>query len=136
MAIRAKTEQATGTPEAAGEKKPQAAKFPIEKLSVNCRQLFGNNLHPLLEGIGVVGVVLFLLFWIYLLKKAFQYLRVTSDMRLMNLAMIVIAFFAIENIADATFTSNRGLYFMMFLGVIYVEMAQKTDEKKNNKMIL
>ena len=57
-------------------------------------------------------------------------------MRLMNLAMIVIAFFAIENIADATFTSNRGLYFMMFLGVIYVEMAKKTDEKKNNKMIL
>lgn len=41
MATRAKTEQATGTPEAAGENKQQAAKFPIEKLSVNCRQLFG-----------------------------------------------------------------------------------------------
>lgn len=54
-------------------------------------------------------------------------------MRLMNLAMIVIAFFAIENIADATFTSNRGLYFMMFLGVIYVEMAKKQQARIDSK---
>lgn len=41
MATRAKTKQETGTPEAVGEKKPQAAKFPIKKLAANCRQLFG-----------------------------------------------------------------------------------------------
>lgn len=41
MATRAKTEQVTGTSEAAGEKKQQAAKFPIEKLAANCRRLFG-----------------------------------------------------------------------------------------------
>lgn len=41
MATRAKTAQATGTPEEAGEKKAQATKFPIEKLAANCRQLFG-----------------------------------------------------------------------------------------------
>lgn len=41
MATRAKTEQATGTQDKAGEQKPQATKFPIEKLAANCRQLFG-----------------------------------------------------------------------------------------------
>lgn len=41
MATRAKTSQATGTPEGAGGKKTQATKFPIDKLAVNCRQLFG-----------------------------------------------------------------------------------------------
>ena len=43
MAVRAKTAKATGTPEAAGDKKPQATatKFPIEKLAANCRRLFG-----------------------------------------------------------------------------------------------
>lgn len=41
MATRAKTSQATGTPEEAGEKKAQATKFPIEKLAANCRRLFG-----------------------------------------------------------------------------------------------
>ena len=41
MATRAKTDQATGTPEGAGEKKAQPTKFPIEKLAVNCRRLFG-----------------------------------------------------------------------------------------------
>jgi len=39
--------------------------------------------------------------------------------------MILIAFFAVENIADATFTSNRGLYFMMFMGIIYANMKQR-----------
>ena len=41
MAAKVKSEQATGTPEEAGGKKLQATKFPIEKLAVNCRQLFG-----------------------------------------------------------------------------------------------
>lgn len=41
MATRAKTEQATGTPETTGDKKPQVTKFPIEKLAANCRRLFG-----------------------------------------------------------------------------------------------
>lgn len=43
MAARAKTEQAAGTPETVDEKKPQATakKFPIEKLTENCRRLFG-----------------------------------------------------------------------------------------------
>lgn len=102
-------------------------------ISKSYHSFISDTYYPSLAQFGVVGVVLFLLFWIYLLKKAFQYLRVTSDMRLMNLAMIVIAFFAIENIADATFTSNRGLYFMMFLGVIYVEMAQKQQARINSK---
>ena len=102
-------------------------------ISKSYHSFISDTYYPSLAQFGVVGVVLFLLFWIYLLKKAFQYLRVTSDMRLMNLAMIVIAFFAIENIADATFTSNRGLYFMMFLGVIYVEMAQKQQARIDSK---
>lgn len=41
MATRAKTEKATGTPEAAEKEVQQATKFPIEKLAANCRRLFG-----------------------------------------------------------------------------------------------
>ena len=45
-------------------------------------------------------------------------------MKLTVISMLIIVFFAIENIADATFTSNRGLFFMMMLGLIYSDMKK------------
>ena len=94
-------------------------------ISKSYHSFISDTYYPSLAQFGVLGVILFILFWIYLLKKALHYLKVTSDMQLTNIAMILIAFFAVENIADATFTSNRGLYFMMFTGIIYANMKQR-----------
>ena len=58
------------------------------------------------------------------MKKSLFYANATKDMKLTVISMLIIVFFAIENIADATFTSNRGLFFMMMLGLIYSDMKK------------
>lgn len=94
-------------------------------ISKSYYSFISDTYYPSLAQFGVVGAGLFILFWIYLLKKVWDYVKITSDTQLSNIVLLVVVFFAIENIADATFTSNRGFYFMMFLGIIYADMKRK-----------
>ena len=81
--------------------------------------------YPSLAQFGFVGVFLFLFFWFYLVRKAYKFFRQTGDIALIILTIIITGYFAIENLADASFTSNRGFFFMMLLGVIFSEMKYK-----------
>lgn len=91
-------------------------------LTKNDPTFISDTYYPSLAQFGAVGICLFALFWIYLCKKSIQYFKRTADTKLTMLVIIITGYFAIENIADATFTSNRGLFFMMFLGLIFSDM--------------
>ncbi len=86
--------------------------------------------YPSLAQFGVIGVFLFFFFWLYLCKKAYHYFQKTADSKLTTLVIIISGYFAIENIADATFTSHRGFFFMMFLGLIFANMKQGISQKE------
>ena len=102
-------------------------------ISKSYHSFISDTYYPSLAQFGIVGIVLFILFWIYLIKKSLLYANVTRDMKLTVISILIIVFFAIENIADATFTSNRGLFFMMMLGLIYSDMnkAIKTNNTRS-----
>ncbi|EKN05753.1 hypothetical protein [Parabacteroides johnsonii] len=83
--------------------------------------------YPALAQFGVVGVFLFFLFWGYLGVKSLKYYRVAHKEALM--VMMIVIFFVIESIADATITSNRGVFVMMLLGLLFSDF-RKTEVKQ------
>ena len=80
--------------------------------------------YPSLAQFGIVGVCLFLLFWLYILRKSFNYLKHTNSIKYFVLSILIIGFIAIENVADASFTSNRGFFMMLFLGLLLSEQKR------------
>ena len=90
-------------------------------LSKSYSAFIADTYYPSLAEFGVVGLVLFVLFWFYIIKKAFSFFMKTNDTRLIIMSLLIIGFLAIENVADATFTSNRGFFMMIFLGLILSE---------------
>lgn len=99
-------------------------------LSKHYPYFISDTYYPSLAQFGVVGALLFVIFWIYLCKKAYTYFKKTYDSKLTTIVIIISGYFAIENIADATFTSNRGLFFMMFLGLVFSNMTHNMNQKE------
>jgi len=102
-------------------------------LSKSYNSFVSDTYYPSLAQFGIVGVILFVCFWIYLIKKAYLFFKTTRETKLTIITIIIVGYFAIENIADATFTSNRGFFFMMFLGLIVSNMKSKIAEINNNQ---
>lgn len=90
-------------------------------LSRNEWYFVADTYYPSLAQFGVVGIGLFILFWIYLFKKSFLLLHKTNNMLYFAVSILVMCFLFIENVADASFTSNRGLFMMLFLGLLMSE---------------
>lgn len=90
-------------------------------LSKSYNKFITDTFYPSLAQFGFVGALLYFLFWIYILKIAFQYFQKTNNTRLIIMSLLIIGFLAIENVADATLTSSRGLFMMMFLGLVMSE---------------
>jgi len=78
--------------------------------------------YPSLAQFGVVGVVLFLVFWTYIIRKAFRANFTEQTIHLFPVMLCIVCFFLIENVADATFTGNRGLFMMLFLGYLFTNL--------------
>ncbi|MDH6534534.1 O-antigen ligase domain-containing protein [Parabacteroides sp. 52] len=90
--------------------------------------------YPALAQFGVVGVVLFFLFWIHLLKKTVGVFKWGYNKEAV-LMLLVIVFFLIECTSDATITHNRGVFMMMFLGLVYAEAKGQIVSGEKQKPI-
>lgn len=90
-------------------------------LSRNEWYFVADTYYPSLAQFGFVGIGLFILFWIYLFRKSFLLLHKTNNMLYFAVSILAICFLFIENVADASFTSNRGLFMMLFLGLLMSE---------------
>lgn len=89
--------------------------------------------YPSLAQFGVVGIFLYILFWIFILKKAFEYNQQLKQSKLLIIILLIVSYFAIEGTTDSTFTTHRGIYMMMTLGLMLAEMKQNV--KQNTKQI-
>ncbi|MCA1745269.1 MAG: hypothetical protein LC643_06115 [Bacteroidales bacterium] len=76
---------------------------------------------PSLAQFGVVGVVLFILFWRTLIKKANACKLSMPDNSAYFFIVLIFVFLMIEMVADAAFTNNRGFFSMLFLGYLFNE---------------
>lgn len=90
-------------------------------LSRNGWYFVADTYYPSLAQFGIVGIGLFILFWIYIFRKSFLLLYKTNNMQYFVISILAVCFLFIENVADASFTSNRGLFMMLFLGLLMSE---------------
>lgn len=84
--------------------------------------------YPSLAQFGIVGICLFILFWIYILRMSFMFLYRTANIKYFVVSILAVCFLFIENVADASFTSNRGFFMMLFLGLLMSEQQHDVNE--------
>ena len=93
-------------------------------------KFISDTYYPALAQFGVVGAVLFFLFWITLGIKAAKLLKEGVNLKYFAITILIIIFFLIECTSDSTITHNRGLFVMMLLGLALKHM--KTSLKNEN----
>lgn len=74
---------------------------------------------PVLAQFGIVGVVLYVWFWIRILITASR--RLLPRWQLVT--WLIFVFFLIEAVADTTITHNRGLFVMIILGYVFTQLS-------------
>lgn len=94
--------------------------------------------YPSLAQFGLVGVCLFIFFWILIIKKIKNYKAIIGLGKEYIISILIICFFAIESFADSTFTHNRGLFMLIIMGMTLSDMHYKAntgliEEKANEK---
>ena len=104
----------------------------------NEHSFIADTYYPSLAQFGITGVILYALFWFYLLSKAFRFYRQSNNAKEFILFLLIICYFVIESIADSTYTTHRGFFIMMLLGLISSSMKTeikniKADENFTNR---
>ena len=78
--------------------------------------------YPSLAQFGIIGIILYISFWIYILKKAISFNKGYKQTKLLTIVLLIVAYFAIEGTTDSTFTTHRCIYMLMTLGLVLAEM--------------
>lgn len=91
--------------------------------------------YPLLAQFGIVGVILFVYYWIYVYRYIKILLRSDSTLYKYTFCtgVLLICFLLIESIASTVITQNCGMMAMMLLGMICAkgkEIKEQIDEEK------
>ncbi len=84
--------------------------------------------YPSLAQFGVVGIILYITFWIYIWIKAVRFHKKTPNKKLLSIVLMIIGFFLIEGTTDSTFTTHRGFFILMVLGLILSDLKNKSNE--------
>jgi hypothetical protein len=95
-------------------------------LTENDPQFIADTYYPALAQFGIVGTILFFLFWILLTQKTFHLFN-TNNLKNFIISLLIIVFFLIECTSDATITHNRGLFMMMLLALSLREMNREKE---------
>ena len=74
--------------------------------------------YPVLAQLGVIGIVFYMAFWIYIMATSIIRFREKGDIQPFIITLILATFIFIENISDSFFTSNKGYFMMMFIGIL------------------
>lgn len=117
---------------------PLYAKYGIENvkgISKNNYSYIADTYYPCLAQFGIIGVFLYILFFAYIIRKAYKLFLSTQKEKYFIIHFLIIGYLLIENIADATFTGHRGFFIMMLLGLVMSEqkhqlLANKSTSQK------
>ncbi|MDR0748574.1 MAG: O-antigen ligase family protein [Tannerellaceae bacterium] len=108
------------------------AKYGIEKvygMNSSHYSYIADTYYPCLAQFGVVGVILFITFFIYLIRKSQKIIKYGQNTKYLIITSIIICYILIESIADATFTGHRGFFIMMLLGLVFSEQKHGLETK-------
>lgn len=122
---------------------PLYAKYGIENvkgISKNNYSYIADTYYPCLAQFGIIGVFLYILFFAYIIRKAYKLFLSTQKEKYFIIPFLIIGYLLIENIADATFTGHRGFFIMMLLGLVMSEqkhqlLANKSTSQKTTRII-
>ncbi|MDR1644545.1 MAG: O-antigen ligase domain-containing protein [Tannerellaceae bacterium] len=87
--------------------------------------------YPSLAQFGVAGILLCLLFWFYVCRRAFYFYKKTGDLHMVIIIALIMGFLGIDGTTDSTFISNRGFFVMMLLGLVVSQMKSQHQEMKH-----
>ena len=82
--------------------------------------------YPELAQFGMVGVALYIWFWVFVLRKS--HLRTLNYPSYQLFVMLIFIFFLIEGVADSTFTHNRGLLVLVILAMALTDIRHRYSE--------
>ena len=82
-------------------------------LAPDAPMFLADAFYPTLAQFGIVGIGLFIVYW----KRRIKYLNSIIDMRYYRVAFIAVACLAIEQAADSSFLSGKGMGYCMLLGL-------------------
>ena len=104
-------------------------------ISKNNYSYIADTYYPCLAQFGIIGVFLYILFFAYIIRKAYKLFLSTQKEKYFIIPFLIIGYLLIENIADATFTGHRGFFIMMLLGLVMSEqkhqlLANKSTSQK------
>lgn len=110
------------------------AEYDIDRvwgLSRDYPSFIADTHFPSLAQFGLVGVVLFISFWIAIIRKTNFYRKKFPDNNNYFFILLIVGFLAIELVADATFTYNRGFILMIFMGYLFndYKKIEKGEQK-------
>jgi len=74
--------------------------------------------YPVLAQLGVIGILFHIAFWVYIIVTSIIQFRQKGDIQPFIIVLILATFIFIENITDSFFTSNKGYFMMMFIGIL------------------
>ena len=89
--------------------------------------------YPCLAQFGIVGILLYLCFFFYIIKKALNLYKQTMQEKYFIIPFLIVGYLLVENVADATFTGHRGFFIMMFLGLVLSEAKYSLKVKIKDK---
>jgi O-antigen ligase len=110
------------------------AKYGVEKIygmNSSDYSYIADTYYPCLAQFGVVGVILFITFFVYLIRKSRQVIKYSLNTKYLIITSIIIFYFLIESIADATFTGHRGFFMMMLLGLVFSEQKHELETSES-----
>ncbi|MDO4703939.1 MAG: O-antigen ligase family protein [Tannerella sp.] len=96
--------------------------------------------YPSLVQFGVTGIVLFLLFWTFIVCLSLWKYKRHGDIQLFVTVLITACILFIGNISDSLFTSHKGYFMMMFLGLLAGNLRQnkcltKTTQAPSDELL-
>ena len=85
-----------------------------------------SSYYPFLAQLGLIGIFLYLSFWMYIITISIIQFKRKGDIQPFIIVLLLAVFVFLENISDAFFTSNKGYFVMMFIGLL-MSKPEETD---------
>ena len=99
--------------------------YVVQGLGEDDNGFIADTFFPQLAQFGIVGVILFFMFFRKRFKETMYYYSINCDPLIMKMSLLILIFFMIESAVDSTFVHNRGMIMMVLWGMIINESKYK-----------
>jgi hypothetical protein len=100
-------------------------------LSKSYHDFVADTYYPSLAQFGVVGIILFIIFWVYIVRLILRYYIKEKNIPQIITSLLIVGFLAIESTTGSTFTAQGGIFVMMMLGLVLSQMKSQFQVDKN-----